>query len=70
MASWAVLEEQVVWISPRAVSFTVVCDACVQQVVADGYGAATVQGAMSLDRQRGYIECPKGHRLRIERDGR
>ena len=70
MASWTVLEEQVVWISPRAVTFTVVCDACVQQVAADGYGAATVQGAMALERVRGYIECPRGHTLRVERDGR
>ena len=35
MASWTVLEEQTVWISPRAVSFTVVCDACAQVVASD-----------------------------------
>jgi len=70
VASWTVLEEQVVWISPRAVTFTVVCNACVQEVAADGYGAATVQGAMLLDRQRGYIQCARGHQLRVERDGR
>ena len=28
MASWAVMTEQVVWISPRATGFTVVCDRC------------------------------------------
>jgi hypothetical protein len=70
VASWTVLEEQTVWISPRAVSFTIVCNACVQQVAGDGYGAATVHAALPLDALRGTVECPNGHRLRIERDGR
>lgn len=70
MASWTVLEEQTVWISPRAVSFTIVCNACAQEVAADGYGAATVHGFLPLDAQRGSVECPRGHRLRVERDGR
>ena len=70
MASWTVLEQQTVWISPRAISFTVVCDACVQVVASDGYGAATVHAFLPLDAQRGSIECPRGHRLRVERDGR
>jgi hypothetical protein len=29
-----------------------------------------VQGTLSLDHVRGSIECPRGHQLRIERDGR
>ena len=29
MASWALASEQVVWISPRATGFTIVCDRCV-----------------------------------------
>jgi hypothetical protein len=70
VASWTVLEEQAVWISPRAVTFTIVCQACVQQVAIDGYGAATVRAALPLDAYRGTIQCPRGHRLRVERDGR
>lgn len=70
MASWTALAEQTVWISPRAMSFTIVCDACVQEVAADGYGAATVQASLPLEVQRSSIECPRGHRLRVERDGR
>jgi hypothetical protein len=70
MASWTVLEEQVVWVSPRATSFTVVCDACAQVIAADGYGAATVHGQLPLDYFRGSIECARGHRLRVEREGR
>lgn len=70
MASWTVLEEQTVWISPRAVSFTVVCDQCVRASVTDGYAGATVNGTFPLDQQRGWLTCPRGHQLRIERDAR
>jgi hypothetical protein len=70
VASWALLQEQTVWISPRAASFSVVCDACAELNAADGYGAAIVQGSLTLDALRGTIECPRGHRLRVEREGR
>jgi hypothetical protein len=70
VASWAVLQEQTVWISPRATSFSVVCDACAELAAGDGYGAAVVHGNMALDELRGTVECPRGHRLRIEREGR
>jgi hypothetical protein len=70
VASWAVLEQQTVWVSPRAVSFTVVCNVCAELAAAEGYGAATVHGSLPLDAQRGSVECPRGHHLRIERDGR
>ena len=66
MASWAVLDEQVVWLSSRATSFTVVCEACAQVIA----GAATVHGELPLDHYRGALECARGHRLRVERDGR
>jgi hypothetical protein len=69
MASWTVLQEQTVWISPRATSFTVVCDACAESI-ADGYSAAAVQGTLALDTQRGWLTCSCGHQIRVERDGR
>ena len=66
MASWAVLSEQVVWISPLATGFTVVCEGC-----ADGGATCpSVQATLSLDHARGTIECPHGHQIRVERDGR
>ena len=70
MASWAVLTEQVVWVSPRATSFSVVCQACAEIVAGDGYGAAIVQGTLPLEVVRGTLECPRGHHLRVEREGR
>ncbi len=66
MASWAVIGEQVVWISPRATGFTVVCERCVEL----GESFPSVQGTLSLDHLRGTIACPRGHEIRVERDGR
>ncbi len=66
MASWAVASEQIVWISPLATGFTVVCERCADL----GESFPSVQGTLSLDHPRGSLACPRGHEIRIERDGR
>jgi hypothetical protein len=66
VASWAVFSEQVVWISQLATGFTVVCERCVEL----GQGFPSVQGTLGLDYARGTLTCPRGHEVRIERDGR
>jgi hypothetical protein len=66
MASWALLTEQTVWISPRATGFTVVCDRCAEL----GELFPSVQATLSLDHVRGGVTCPRGHQIRVERDGR
>jgi hypothetical protein len=66
VASWALLTEQVVWISPRASGFTVVCERCADL----GETFPSVPATLALDQLRGTIECPRGHRIRVERDGR
>jgi hypothetical protein len=66
MASWAVLNEQVVWISPLATGFTVVCERCADL----GETFPSVPATLALDRMRGTISCPRGHEMRVERDGR
>ena len=66
MASWAVLSEQVVWISPLATGFTIVCERCAQL----GETFPSVQATLSLEHVRGMISCPRGHEIRVERDGR
>ena len=66
MASWAVLSEQVVWISQLATGFTVVCERCAEA----GYSFPSVAGTLSLDHVRGMVTCPCGHEIRVERDGR
>jgi hypothetical protein len=66
MASWAVLQEQTVWISALASGFTVICDRCAE----NGDAFPSVQATLSLEQVRGSIDCPRGHQIRIERDGR
>jgi hypothetical protein len=66
MASWAILDEQKIWISPRAVAFTVVCEQCARL----GEAFPSVVGRLDLDAFRGTVECRNGHRLRVEREGR
>jgi hypothetical protein len=66
MASWAVVGEQVVWISPLATAFTVVCERCADT----GEGFPSAHGTLSLESLRGHMTCPRGHELRVERDGR
>ncbi|MDX6408770.1 MAG: hypothetical protein QOE13_1841 [Gaiellaceae bacterium] len=66
MASWAVISEQVVWISPLASGFTVVCERCSHS----GDAFASVHGTLALEHVRGSITCPRGHEIRVERDGR
>jgi hypothetical protein len=65
MGSWAILDEQRVWISPRAVAFTVVCEQCAR--LAESF--PSVEGRLGLDAVRGTVECRRGHRLRVEREG-
>jgi hypothetical protein len=55
-----------VWISPRATGFTVICERCAEL----GATFPSVQATISLDHARGSIDCPRGHQIRVERDGR
>ena len=66
MACWAVLRDQTVWISPLATGFTVVCERCAEL----GDDVPLRAGDALARRVRGSIECPRGHQIRIERDGR
>jgi hypothetical protein len=65
LASW-VLTEQVVWIATRATAFTIICERCAE--LKEDF--PSIHGTLSLDHLRGTIECPSGHQIRIERDGR
>jgi hypothetical protein len=59
-------DEQKVWISPRAIAFTVICEQCARL----GELFPSAEGRLELDLLRGVIECRRGHRLRVEREGR
>jgi hypothetical protein len=64
--SYAVLDEQKVWIASKAIAFTVICEQCARL----GEAFPSVVGRLELDAFRGTIECRNGHRVRVERDGR
>ncbi len=66
MGDWHVPGEQVVTISPRAVSFTAICEECVH-VADNGWHGTSFGGTLDLDLQRGTFLCRRGHRLRVER---
>jgi hypothetical protein len=70
MASRTTLPDQTVRISSRVTSFTVICDACAQSTIGDGYAAAIVHGTLPLERHHGRLTCPNGHELLVERSAR
>jgi len=61
------IREQVVVISARATSFTVVCDACAELNSADGFSGSTFAGRLELDLDHGTFLCRRGHAVRVER---
>ena len=61
------LREQVVTISARSTSFTVVCEQCVQDDAAEGYSGCTFAGRLDLDLNHGTFLCRHGHTVRVER---
>ena len=56
--------DQTIWLSPRATSYTVVCEECATE---HGYLAAQVEGRLELDREHTAITCARGHQIRVER---
>jgi hypothetical protein len=60
-------DEQVVAISARATSFTVVCEACAELDAAEGYSGSTFAGRLDLDLRHGTFLCRRGHGVRVER---
>ncbi len=61
------IRDQVIAISARATSFTVVCDACSELNSADGFSGSTFAGRLDLDLDHGTFLCRRGHAVRVER---
>jgi hypothetical protein len=65
------MQEQTVWISPRATGFTDICTSCEEEhPELIGTAAATVSGLLRIDHDRGWATCPRGHEVRVLRMGR
>ena len=61
--------EQTVVLLARATAFTVVCQACAEDLPRDEYAALTAQGQLRLEHDLGWTTCPRGHRIRVIRAG-
>ena len=59
---------QVVRISPRATSFTAVCDACAREAAEPGWAAVAFSGRLDLDIGSGMFLCRRGHRVHVQRE--
>jgi hypothetical protein len=60
--------DQVVQIAARAVSFTAVCEACVELDAIAGWSGSTFAGRLDLDLDHGTFLCRRGHSVRVERE--
>ncbi len=61
-------EEQKIFLAPRAVAFTAVCDECLGgDQSTESFLAARVSGLLRLDAKRGWATCARGHQIRVER---
>lgn len=56
--------DQTIWLTPKAVSYTVVCGACAAEY---GFLGAQVGGRLELERGHTTLTCVRGHEIRIER---
>ena len=60
--------DQVVRLSPRATSFTAVCELCVELDSIANWSGSTFAGRLDLDLDHGTFLCRRGHSIRVERD--
>jgi hypothetical protein len=65
--------EQTVVLAARATSFTAVCEACLEEQLAElqteSWLGARVSGTLRLEDDRGWATCERGHRVRLLRTG-
>ncbi len=64
-------EGQTIWLAPKAISFTAVCDACLgDEHFPESYLNASVSGTLRLEARHGWATCRRGHEIRVERANR
>ena len=68
------VEEQTVVLLGRTTGFTTVCEACVEEQLAElldeSWVGASVSGSLEIENDRGWVACARGHRVRVIRAGR
>jgi hypothetical protein len=60
------MQEQTIWLAPRATGFTEICGAC-EEEHPEVISHATVRGTLRLDADAGWASCPRGHVIRVLR---
>lgn len=64
------MHEQTIWLPPRAVGFTELCEACEEENPdLAGSAGATVTGSLRIEDDRGWATCARGHTMRVLRMG-
>jgi len=56
--------DQTVWLAPKAISYTVVCEVCALE---HGFLGAQVGGRLEMERRHTAVTCARGHEIRVER---
>jgi hypothetical protein len=68
------LEEQTVVLLGRMTRFTAICDACVEEQLAelarDAWLGTSFSGSLDVEHDFGWVCCERGHRVRVIRAGR
>ena len=68
------IEEQTVVLLGRTTGFTTVCEACVEEQLAElldeSWMGASLSGSLELEHDHGWVTCARGHRVRVIRAGR
>jgi hypothetical protein len=65
--------ENAVWISPKATSYSCLCESCLELVrcgggsLVDAVRTASVRGRLATDTDVGFIHCSAGHELVVRR---
>ena len=61
-------DEQTIWVPPRGVAFTALCDECLAGGNdLEAYFQARVSGVLRLEDDRGWASCSRGHSIRVRR---
>ena len=62
---------ELVFVDPGLSEFTLECPTCAREAepAAAGTGITTVSGEIPLDRDWMEVTCPRGHTIRVVREG-
>jgi hypothetical protein len=63
-----IVAEQTVVLGARVIAFTAVCSRCIDDGNTEPW--PTFDGRLRIDDDHDWVDCPRGHRIRVAREGR